>query len=176
MKSKDYRNNPLFLRNEYPITSDYGMPILGKANLLRFDGLMSYHDTRPNDARAKETSYLIHFFKDDYRFEFLYEKPYGPVGEARLKKLAQYTAVCTPDFSLYPEMPLPIQQAQIFKSRWCGAFWESMGLNVIPTVTWADERSFAFCFNGLPEHSIVAVSTTGCSEHKNPFMRGYNKL
>lgn len=176
MKSLEFRSSSFLLRNDFPVTQDYNMPILNRADLPPVDSMLSYHDTRMDDARAQQHAYLIHFFKNDPCFEFLYDKPYGKKGDMRIKKLAQYTAVCTPDFSLYPEMPLPIQQMQVFKSRWCGAHWESMGLLVIPTVTWASSSSFAFCFNGLPIHSVVAISTLGCRAHKDSFMHGYDKM
>ena len=31
------------------------------------------------------------------------------------------------------------------KNRWGGAYWQSSGLTVIPTISWGDERSFEFC-------------------------------
>ena len=43
-------------------------------------------------------------------------------------------------------MPLALQIESVFKNRWCGAYWQSKGLKVIPTVSWGDERSFDFCF------------------------------
>ena len=104
MKSEEFRSSPLILRNEFP-TTDLGMPVLKKVQLPKIDGCLSYHDTRIRDKRAEHNSYLIHFFKDDYRFEYLYEKPYGRSGKAGVQRLAQYSVVCTPDFSLFPEMP-----------------------------------------------------------------------
>ena len=175
MQSKDYRTSPLVLRNEFP-TTNLGMPILKNVPLPKIDDILSFHDTRPLDKRAERTAYLVHFFKDDYRFDYLYEKPYCKASVNRMTRLAQYAAVCTPDFSLYPEMPLPVQQSQIFKSRWCGACWENLGLCVIPTVTWADERSFSFCFDGLPSESTVAVGTIGCKAYRRDFMLGYERM
>lgn len=175
MKSKDFRSSPLVLRNEFP-TTDLGMPILKNVSLPIIEDVISCHDTRPSDKRALKKAYLVHFFKDDPRFEFLYEKPLGRFGAPALKRIAQYTAVCTPDFSVFPEMPLPVQQLQVFKSRWCGAFWESLGLRVIPTVTWSDERSFNFCFDGLPVNSVVAIGMTGCKDYQASFMLGYRKM
>lgn len=36
------------------------------------------------------------------------------------------------------------------------------GVKIIPTVGWTDKKSFSWCFDGLPKHSILAVSTNGC--------------
>ena len=51
-----------------------------------------------------------------------------------------------------------------------------MGKNVIPTISWSDERSFEFCFEGVEQESIVAVSTHGNRYAIDDFMKGYNEL
>lgn len=178
MKSQEIRNNQKFLRNDYEVTSEIEMPII-KRNMLPLppiDGMLSYNDTKPQDNRVDTQSLLVHFFKDDPRFESLYSEKSEKKDSDRMKKLAQYSAVCTPDFSVYPEMPLPLQSMQVLKNRWCGAHWQDKGLLVVPTVTWADERSFAFCFDGLPQHATLAVSTVGCKQYRKQFLRGYEKM
>lgn len=178
MNSKQIRNNEKFLRNAYNVTPGIGMPVikLNRLPLRPIDDMLSYHDIRAEDDRTKRQSLLVHFFKDDPRFESLYSEKNEEKDFDRIKKMAQYSAVCTPDFSVYPEMPLPLQCMQVFKSRWCGAHWQDKGLLVVPTVTWADPRSFEFCFDGIPLHAIVAVSTVGCKKYPVPFLRGYTKM
>jgi predicted RNA-binding Zn-ribbon protein involved in translation (DUF1610 family) len=73
-------------------------------------------------------------------------------------------------------MPLALQIESIFKNRWCGAYWQELGLTVIPTVSWGDERSFHFCFDGIEEGSIVAVSTYYRENCELDFMLGYNEM
>jgi len=70
-------------------------------------------------------------------------------------------------------MSLALQIFNTYRSRWCGFYWQSKGLSVIPTVSWSDERSYDFCFDGIEQHSIVAVSTIGCAESKKLFMAGF---
>lgn len=65
--------------------------------------------------------------------------------EEELEKLKQYYALLSPDFSMFTNMPIALQIESVFKNRWCGAYWQSKGLKVIPTVSWGDERSFEFC-------------------------------
>ena len=64
----------------------------------------------------------------------------------------------------------------VFKNRWCGAHWQSLGLKVIPTVNWGDEKSFEFCFDGIEQGAIVAVSTYRREDYKYEFMADYNKM
>lgn len=176
MNSKEFRASPELLRNTYPVSPIAQMPLIQRETLPNIESMLSIHDVCLNDNRANRVQFLIHFFKNDNRFAYLYDRPYSKVATAKLKQLAQYTAVCTPDFSLYPEMPEPVGKNQIFKSRWCGAHWQAEGLCVFPTVTWADESSFSYCFDGIPTYSTVVVSTLGCNGSKAEFLAGYERM
>ena len=48
-----------------------------------------------------------------------------------------------------------------------GAFYQSKGIKVIPTISWAEKETFEFCFQGIPKGSVVSVSTIGVKEDKN---------
>ena len=76
-------------------------------------------------------------------------------------KLYQFQCVLTPDFSLYLDMPLATKIWNTYRSRLIGQICQREGIDVIPTVSWAEERTFDFCFDGLPKHSTVSVSTVG---------------
>lgn len=93
-----------------------------------------------------------------------------------MEKLDQYYALLTPEFSLYMDMPKSLQIYSTFKNRWCGAFWQKQGKIVIPTVCCAGEESYDFCFDGIEEGSVVAVSTYSREDCKDEFMIGYNKM
>ena len=41
---------------------------------------------------------------------------------------------------------------------------QDYGLIVIPTVSWAFEDSFKFCFDGLPKNATLAISSVGVDE------------
>ena len=74
------------------------------------------------------------------------------------------------------EMPEWVQISNVGLSRYIGAYWQSRGLTVIPTVSWSTAQSYKYCFCGIEKHSVVAVSTLGCKRNKLNFMRGYNKM
>ena len=158
------------VRNGFPTTGKYGIPILRKQDIdfLPLKSI-SFSNTRYDDRRNKKK--MVHFFLHDYRFECVYDN-----AEILFEKLKQYDCLLTPDFSLYQDMPIVLQMYSVFKNRWCGAYWQSMGKNVIPTISWSDERSFEFCFEGVEQESIVAVSTHGNRYAKDDFMKGYNEL
>ena len=59
------------------------------------------------------------------------------------------------------------------------AFWQKLGIEVIPNVCWSDESSYSWCFDGLPQNSILAVSTNGCLKDKvakQLFIAGFNEM
>ena len=74
------------------------------------------------------------------------------------------------------DLPNALQVYNVFRSRWCGAYWQSLGMTVIPNVSWGDTASFDYCFDGVEEGSIVAVGMIGCKRSKLSFMRGYNEM
>ncbi len=111
-----------------------------------------------NDRKKHYKNSVLCSFIDDYHLERFWNQPerYG------LKWVdLNIGAVMTPDFSLYIGMPLPMMQWNTYRSRMLGNLWMEMGLKVIPTVTWAEERSFEFCFQGIRHGSCVAVSDIG---------------
>ena len=68
---------------------------------------------------------------------------------------------------MYLEMTPVLQLYNVFRNRWCGAYWASQGLRVVPTVNWGDGTTFDFCFEGIEKGSVVAVSTYMASAHDN---------
>ena len=113
----------------------------------------------------------VHFFVDDFRFSGIYDHP-----ERSLNRYAQYAFLLTPDFSTYADMEIQRQIESVAKNRWCGAYWQSKGLTVIPTISWGNTRSFEFCFDGVEQNAPVAIGMIGCKRNKIGFLRGYNAM
>ena len=169
--SKIMRSNPLFMRNQYKGCGKWDIPIIKKQCLKSEDvKLIAYSDIRLND-NEKNRECGVHFFIDDYRFEGIYRNP-----ERSFKRLSQYAFVLTPDYSTYADMDMWRQLESIVHSRWCGAYWQSKEMLVIPTISWSTPRSFEFCFEGIEKGSTVAVGMIGCKHARIAFMRGYNKM
>ena len=100
--------------------------------------------------------FFTHFFIDDYQFERLWNKPLDYID-----LLSQFDCVLTPDFSLYMDMPLPMQAYNEYRRRALGNIWQQHGLEVIPTLSWTTRDSYGFCFDGLPQGGTVATSSVG---------------
>lgn len=169
--SRNMREDPLFVRNTYQSVGKWGVPLVKNQNLsLDNIGLIACSDTRANDNAVNRRN-GVHFFVDDYRFKSIYDNP-----ERSLDRYAQYAFLLTPDYSLYADFNLWQQIENVGKNRWVGAYWQSKGLRVIPTISWSTPQSFEFCFDGVEKNATVAVSTVGCRRSKREFMRGYDAM
>ena len=170
MTSEEFRSNPLFLRNQFKSDGVFEMPIIRRKNIdLKDVQLIGYDQIKPGD-KANEQSF-VHFFWDDYKFEVVWNDP-----EPRLEKLSQYKGVLSPQFSAYYTMPVSLQIYNTFRSRWCGAYLQSKGFTVIPTVYWGQPQSYWYCFDGIEKNSVVALSTLGVKKEKDFFLQGYNEM
>lgn len=98
----------------------------------------------------------IHFYIDDYQFTRLWQRP-----AEYIDMLQEFGAVCTPDFSLYSEMPFTLQLYNHYRKQWLGAYWQALGIHVIPTLCWCGLSSFEWCLDGTPKNSIVSISNVG---------------
>lgn len=171
MLSTEVRSKQTFLRNEYDAFGKWNIPVIRKNELdLANINLISYTDIKTNDIDENKQK-GVHFYIDDYRMDGLYYNP-----TKSLHRLSQYKFLISPDYSLYRDMPKAVQLYNVFRSRWCGAYWQSQGITVIPNVSWGDASTFDFCFDGIEEGSAVAVGTIGCKRSKISFMRGYNEM
>ena len=171
MKSYTFRNQPLFLRNTFQGIGRWSLPIIRRQDIELVNlNLISYNNTRYNEAPMFR-DFAVHFFVDDKRFEIVYEQP-----ELSFEKLRQYKILLTPDFSLYGEMQPWRRIENVGKSRWCGAFWQSKGAFVIPTISWSTPESFDYAFDGIETGSCVAIGMIGCKHSKRNFLTGYHAM
>jgi len=115
---------------------------------------------------SKDKKNGIHFFIDDYQFERIWNYP-----EKYIEILSEYECVLSPEFSLYWEMPLPMKIWNTYRNRFIGSLFQQNGIKVIPSICWADEATFDFCFCGVEKGSIVAVETNGVKEKEETLQR-----
>lgn len=171
MTSKTMRDNPLFMRNNFKASGKWGLPLIQKQNLST-DNIMlvACSETRANDNEENKQK-GVHFFVDDYRFNGIYDNP-----DRTLARYSQYSFLLSPDFSTYTDMELWRQLQSVAKNRWVGAYWQSKGLTVIPTISWGLSQSYEFCFDGVEKGATVAIGMIGCKQSKLNFMRGYNEM
>ena len=149
----------LNLRLTFPSSAASEIPDLQPTSFVPTN-LAAWNMPRHRDYAALSGG-ALHFFLDDYRFETAWASP-----ERLLSRVTDVGAALTPDFSLWVDMPRPAQLWNVYRSRWCGAYWQSHGVEVIPTACWATPDTFDFCFDGIPVGATVAISSMGIQSDK----------
>jgi hypothetical protein len=163
------------LKTEIRFASDneWGIPCLPRASLADTPAWLAPYRTRIRTQAALAGA--AHFFLADYRFESVWNHP-----KKALRSLRAFPLVLTPDFSLYRDWPLTLQLYNTYRNRWCGAYWQSEGLTVIPTLSWSSPESYEFCFCGVARHSLVAISAVGVAldvpAEYHAFMAGFREM
>lgn len=137
------------------------------------DGLVPFSQRK----RDIEHKCFICYYEHDIRFRDCLLSV-----EEYIDELSQYPGIITPDCSLYIDMPLCLQIANVYMSRAIGYYLQSKGMYVIPNIRWGDERTYTtvelpekIAFLGAPKHSIRSVGTYGCvktTESKRYFREG----
>lgn len=149
----------------YDIPEIKGCDILKPPDLIGFNGIAKCKD-RSNKA--------VHFFLDDYQFMRVWTHP-----EEQLKRLQKFKYVLSPDFSIYTDFPKALQIYAHFKKHWVAKLWEENDIKVIPTISWGDESSYDFCFDGEPVGGTVAITSQGTQNNaiaKRLFLKGYDAM
>lgn len=124
---------------------------------------------------------FVHFYEHDIKFGPVIHNP-----EEFINDLKQYRGIISIDASLYRDMPLILQIANIYISRAIAYYYYSKGIYVIPNVRWGDERTYtnsvlpeAVAFLGIPKNSIVSIGTYGCirgEENRYHFKHGLEEM
>ena len=121
-----------------------------------------------NALARKYNSYFCNAFVcwyiDDYKFD-------GPRGiwhdsTHALKVLRHFAGAITPDFSTYQDFPEPLKIYNTYRMRAFGYWLGKNGIPVINNVRWGTPESWHYCFDGIPENSIVCIGTVGGSPRK----------
>lgn len=139
----------------FPGEGRFHIPIIKPETDIRIDKLEWIPVNYALTAKDKATK-GVHFYKDDYQFERFWNNP-----DKYISLLQQFGAVCSPDFSLYSDMPLAVQLFMHYKKHWLAAYWQAHGIHVIPTLCWCGEQSYNWCFDGEPRNAIVSISSHG---------------
>lgn len=130
-----------------------------------------------NCARYKWVDGYVHFFQHDYTFDGAHGIWYDTV--RHLENLAKFKGILSPDFSVLCGSQRIPQMWNVYRNRLVQIHLERLGIDVIPTISWADIKSFDFCFKGIPKNTVVAVSTLGVMKNKvarSLFETGYREM
>jgi hypothetical protein len=107
---------------------------------------------------------VLCYYTFDGKFEKIWSDQLTYLEELREYKLG---SVVTPDFSIYPHMPVAQQIWQQFRAHWLGRYWQEAGIKIIPSVPCEtnDRCDYAFC--GVPKHvPVCMVEVRGIKRRK----------
>ena len=120
--------------------------------------------------------------KKGYVHFFIHDKGFASVLNNVKKYISlfrQYDGIITPDPTMGIDNPPCLLKVSTYFNRAIGFYCQRNGIPVIPNIRWTNEKSYSYCFLGVPKHSIVAVSTHGCcrsKEQKQLFRDGLIKM
>ena len=151
----------------------YGIPKLKGCFDLPED---AYFTNSEFARRNKDYNSFVMFYEFDYKFRRVWDQP-----KRQAKWLSSFRGAITPNFSVYQDLPYAVSLWSVYRARWCGAYWESLGIKVIPDVSWGNESTYDFCFEGIPKHSIVAVNDIGnhkkeVTKSRKLWLEGYREM
>lgn len=170
-----FENTEVFLPNYW---TKWGIPEVHGIDYVPqgMNFLNSEYALRIKDAGERKNTWCM-FYEWDWKFDRFWQYP---------KRYAKWVQTLggsiTPQFSVYIDTPLAIQMYSVYKSRWLGAYWESLGIPIIPDVSWGSPQSWDFCFDGIRKGSVVAIGrryagnkeTKGASDFY--FRLGFEKM
>ena len=107
---------------------------------------------------------FVNWYLDDYKFD-------GVRGiwhdfNFALEALRHFAGAITPDFSTYQDFPEVIKIYATYRMRAYGYWLGRNGIPVINNIRWGTPETFSYCFEGIPDDSIVAIGTVGGSPRK----------
>lgn len=155
-REKTYSQYNLRDYDETRATPDWNIPTLKAVHHIPTD-LVNFHDM----LQYREYSAGIHFYLDDYKIEKFWRQPYR-----YLDTIAKFDCALSPDCSLYMDMPMAMKIWNVYRARLLGQIMQDAGIIVIPTLQWAEESTFDFCFDGIEPGGVYSVSTMGIKESK----------
>lgn len=170
-KTGEIRNYENLNKCHFKETGKYEIPVIlpeeyEPCRFIGFNYAASCRDNRDNTG--------IHFYLDDYQFVRIWN-----MIDYYLPMLQKFKYVMTPDFSIYADYPFALQLYNHYRKHWIGAYLQQKGVKVIPTISWSDESSYEWCFDGEPEQGVVSVSAVGTqmnSHSKRLFLEGYQEM
>lgn len=154
------------------LTGRYDFPILQPCRDANPKNLMNLHQLIDEDKRSGK---WLHFYTDDYRSECFWNNP-----QRYRKAIQSCDGVISCDYSMYLDMPNAQQIWNCWRNRVACYMLQKINPHTIPNACWSDNQSLEWAFDGLPEDSILAVTSQNCMTRdyvaKQTFLNGMHEL
>ena len=148
-----------FLITGAELDGKYQIPMISVCNL----------DYLPEDSIDFEESFSrkiknhrrlnVNFYIDDVKFTRIWNNP-----DKYLEHLKCFHSVTMPDFSISTGdrgMPFAMNIYNKYRNHALAWYLHMNDIKIIPSVPIADKDSYDWCFDGLPQNSILSVCTNG---------------
>lgn len=168
-RAADYHLKKMDILSELKYTDgNCGVPIIQSMDV---DSLPSTMIAFSKSISSKNHNQIVHFYEADRAFARIMHNP-----KKYAEILSRYKYVISPDFSQHLDMPPFLCMQNSWWNNAFGAYWQSIGINVIPNVSWSRPDSYEYAFLGIPQNSTIAINCTAIKG--NPmsryfWMKGY---
>lgn len=139
----EYLNDP----GQFPI------PIIKRVDPMDLP-LEAYPFSKAMNGSKKDI--LVVFYEPDTNFARILHNP-----KRYVEPLKRFRCVVGPDFS----QKIGMNPFVCFENCWWNkaltAYFQSMGIIIIPNVTWSTPNSYKYAFLGIPKQSVIAINCTG---------------
>ena len=166
-----------FCRHDIPFcpTTATSLP----KDLLTWDEAKSIYQ---NHIKQKDYDFcidaFINWYTDDYKFDT--SRGIWHDYKKALEIIKHFAGIITPDFSTYQDFPEPVKLYATYRMRAFGYWAGKEGVHVINNVRWGTEETYSYCFEGIPDNSIVCIGTVGGGprklENRERFEKGMYKM
>jgi hypothetical protein len=133
--------------------------------------LCKLHTKEGNDYHVDA---FVHFYIDDQKFDGpkkgIWVDPYNALNVIR-----HFSGAITPDFSTNADFPDPIKRYNTYRMRAFGRWLTTEGIPVINNVRWGTDETWEYCFDGIPNNSIVSIGTVASGIHKKENRQQFNE-
>lgn len=159
-----------FIAGDAPKVGKYRFPQLERVNILPDAEVLPFNYF----LKTERHNYWYHCFVDDGQFMRIYRNPWYYVDLLR-----QARGLIATDFSMYRNDSEAVWVENCRRNRSVAYALQKASVPFIPTAGFAGESSWDWCFDGLPKHFTVAV-TTNClgrdPEAERLFVGGVNAM
>lgn len=162
MPAQYMRRNPDYLQYDFlgeiyasgaNRVGKYGFPQLQKEKLIPEGPAASFNYLLSS---KNPWDWWYHCFCDDYQFSRLWSGLYR-----YLPLIQRAKGFISTDFSLYRDYTDDALIWNCYRNRVLAYAIQKANVPLIPTAGFGSERTWKWCFDGLPVHSTVAITTNG---------------
>lgn len=145
------------------------IPICSSADATIPLRLISYEEAKAI-CKQKRAAGIYDFFINAYIHFYIYDHKFDGkrssiwlYPDKALEIIKHFAGIITPDFSTNADFPDPIKRFNTYRMRAFGCWMNQLGIPVINNVRWGTLETWPYCFDGIPQHSIVSIGTVASS-------------